>query len=1570
MTNFKTACNTMRTLLLLFVMATCLVNTQSRAQGYCPPTISCTSAAITSVNLNGTTNTSGTVGGYTNYASPTFGITAAQSYTLTVNGTIGFAGTYILNAWIDYDISGDWNGAISENIEIAPPQGYALGNFTKSVNFSVPATATTGNSRLRLQLRFIVGGGAANACQTGFCGEVEDYPISIQPLPPLCSSASSNSSNVYISRTDVNGTTTFSGPSTSSSFSPNPALTLFPQTTYFAFVDVTNPTNTPQNVYVYGWLDVNGNNTFATSGSEQIVLTPSAVTVPALGSVTVSKAFSFGSPFSAQNTKLRFNVSLASSGIPSPCQTGFTGEVENYDVVLHTDYCTNGADPTTIGTSSIVFNGTTYPVACCSNYSDNTSTVIPILPGQTYPFSQITYGGPTVAAVYIDYNQNGIFTDAGEAVTLTGPGTFSGNIVVPANATVGNTRMRVVSRFTVGGGTAADCGLNGVFGTVADFTVSTIALSPPSISCTGDVTVFQDPGVCSAVVVYPTPTCSANCNGGTISLISGLPSGSTFPLGTTQVHYRITTLGGTDDCFFNVIVKMSPTPVISPVASGICQGSSISVNSFSSYQWSTGATSQSIIPSASGTYTVTVTNSSGCSGTVSKAVTLNSLPAPTITGTTTICTGSSTTLSTGAFAGYSWSNGQTTQSVNVNTAGPFVVTVTDGNGCIGTSSPVSVTINTLSAAPTSISGNTIVCAGTSTTLSQVGGVLGTGASYQWFSGSCNGSFVGSGPSVTVSPSVTTTYFVLAQGICNTSSCASVTVTVNTFSIAPASISGNTTICAGGNTTLTQFGGTLGTNADYGWYSGSCGGTFLGNGPSVTVSPSVTTTYFVRASGECNTTNCASVTVNVNDASTAPTSISGNTAICSGSSTTLTQVGGLLGTGANYQWYSGSCGGTFEGSGPSLTVSPSGTTTYFVRAEGTCNTTLCTSVTVTVNPATAVPTSAITDAPFNNICLGNSVNLTVNGSALTPGVNWQWYSGSCGGTPVGSGSTINVSPTVNTTYYVRSEGGCVNSGCVSVTIAVNSTPVTSLAIMPFTGMPASVCNGTTANLSIAPVTKASYYVWDAPAGSYFNNNPLNVSPFTSAAPNVTVTFGNPSGSLYNVGVQAGNACGASIRQSQKVRGLLSVPASISGPQTACAGTTVTYSTAAVAGAVSYLWTVTGNATVSGIGSTVSITFNAGWTGGTLCVAAQTNCYTSPAKCITISTSAATLSSLTGATTACPNSVLPYSILPSSGASGYSWTTPSGSSVTNGQNTSNVSVTYASGYNASGNICVSVTSTCGVTSAKKCKTVSPGLPSQPSSISGPLTGLCGQTVVYSCPSQGAGVTYAWTVPAGATLNSGQGSSSISVTFGNFTTGSLCVKASNACGNSSTRCITLKGAPNAPLSITATPSSWCANTSGITFNANTSALTGSYTLSWLLPPASVAGYVIGGGNSSSVTLDWLTGSAAINVTALNTCGSATKTSTWSNTCRQSAVASSGNISVSPNPTTGLLNVSYNAISGKTHIAVSDLSGRTVLTQSVNSEDGNNLALIDLSNMAKGAYILTVKTPQSSQQVKIVVQ
>jgi len=208
------------------------------------------------------------------------------------------------------------------------------------------------------------------------------------------------------------------------------------------------------------------------------------------------------------------------------------------------------------------------------------------------------------------------------------------------------------------------------------------------------------------------------------------------------------------------------------------------------------------------------------------------------------------------------------------------------------------------------------------------------------------------------------------------------------STAPVSASAdNTNFCPGGSANLSVSGGSLGTAASWKWYTGSCGGTLAGSGSPLNVSPATTTTYYVRAEGECGTTTCAQVTVTVKTASTSPTgATAASPTICIGSNTNISVTGGSLGTGASWKWYAGGCGsGSSIGTGVTVNVSPATTTTYYVRAEGDCGNSSCASVQVTVNPAT-VGGSVASD---QIICSGSqpSGNFTLSGNVGAV-VKWQ------------------------------------------------------------------------------------------------------------------------------------------------------------------------------------------------------------------------------------------------------------------------------------------------------------------------------------------------------------------------------------------------------------------------------------------------------------------------------------------------------------------------------------------------------------------------------------------------------
>lgn len=166
-----------------------------------------------------------------------------------------------------------------------------------------------------------------------------------------------------------------------------------------------------------------------------------------------------------------------------------------------------------------------------------------------------------------------------------------------------------------------------------------------------------------------------------------------------------------------------------------CQGNSVTINASngSSYLWSNGATTQSITVNASGNYSCVVTNN-GCTTTSNAiAVVVNPKPAASISaGATNICAPNVATLTASAGASWLWSNGATTQAIQVSNTGSYSVRVTSAAGCQSdASSSINVTVNPQPTVSISALPGTRLLPGVTTTLIASTSPTAT-YNYQWF----------------------------------------------------------------------------------------------------------------------------------------------------------------------------------------------------------------------------------------------------------------------------------------------------------------------------------------------------------------------------------------------------------------------------------------------------------------------------------------------------------------------------------------------------------------------------------------------------------------------------------------------------------------------------------------------------------------------------------------------------------------------------------------------------------------------------------------------------------------------
>lgn len=506
----------------------------------------------------------------------------------------------------------------------------------------------------------------------------------------------------------------------------------------------------------------------------------------------------------------------------------------------------------------------------------------------------------------------------------------------------------------------------------------------------------------------------------------------------------------------SIQVNVPVVPVLSITGGNVlCPGQFTTLTAtagFIAYQWSGGQNSATISTDQTGSYQVTATDSQGCSATASLTVAAAPPLAPVLQGLTTVCPGGSSVFSVaGNFASYSWSNGATTASITVSQAGNYVVTVTSSAGC---SSSAAIDLNTVALVPPQLSTAPSLCPGavvpsgitnqqnytqflwntgaTTASISVQGGqtysvtvtdaqactqtagftvllspaanpsliqlpytcdgqiTLDAGAGfvdYNW-TGPAGFSVNGQLASVTT-PGIYTVVVTNSQG-CTGSAGGSVAIPVNQT----VNISGNTSFCAGGSTTLTATPGF----AAYAWSTGS-------TAQVLNVSSAGLYSITITNAGGCTAT--AAVTVQANGLTPA---LQSNEVFCQGNSLTITVVG----TYAGYAWSDGS-------SQPLLTVTQAGLYTVTVTDATGCTGTASSQI-------LAVPPASVTINDGGNICGGNTVSLSTTGSVGT----FEWSNGA-------TGTPLQVDQAGTYTVTVTDPNGCTATNAVTV---LAGTPVTT------------------------------------------------------------------------------------------------------------------------------------------------------------------------------------------------------------------------------------------------------------------------------------------------------------------------------------------------------------------------------------------------------------------------------------------------------------------------------------------------------------------------------------------------
>ncbi|WP_156123762.1 S-layer family protein, partial [Flavihumibacter sp. ZG627] len=546
---------------------------------------------------------------------------------------------------------------------------------------------------------------------------------------------------------------------------------------------------------------------------------------------------------------------------------------------------------------------------------------------------------------------------------------------------------------------------------------------------------------------------------------------------------------------------------------------------------------------------------------------------------------------------------------------------------------------------------------------------------------------------------------------------------------------------------------------------------------------------VTVNGCTSAAGTTDVTIIPNTPTSVLISANPGSTICAGTSVTFTATPTGGGTTPSYQWQvNGANVGTNSNTFTSTTLSNADRVTVLMTSNAVCPlpaTATSNQISMTVNDL-VIPSVSIAES-VNDICPGTSITFTASPINGGPSPTYQWK---VDGVNVGTNSPTFSSSSLTdgqlVTVEMTSNAVCASPAVVASTgVEVNVLPVPVPAVSIAESVN-DICPGTSVTFTATPTNGGTSptYQWKINGANVGTNSPT----FT------TTTLTN--GQIVTVELTSNAPCAnpVSVTSTGITMNVLPAPVPavsiVASASPICPGNSVTFTATPTNGGSnpSYQWKLNG----ANIGTNANT-----YTTSSLVNGDQVSVVmTSDAPCATPATATSNVVSMvvnpptpitpgaiTGIATQCVSRTgLTYSITAVPNATSYTWTVPSGWTITAGATTNSITVS-TTGTAVSGNITVTATNSCGTSAASiLAVTTVPGVPSQPDTIRGPTTVCPTKNLTYTIDPVPGATGYTWTVPAGWTITSGQGTTSLGVTANiNAVTGNITVVASNVCGNS---------------------------------------------------------------------------------------------------------------------------------------------------------------------------------------------
>lgn len=430
----------------------------------------------------------------------------------------------------------------------------------------------------------------------------------------------------------------------------------------------------------------------------------------------------------------------------------------------------------------------------------------------------------------------------------------------------------------------------------------------------------------------------------------------------------------------NIIVNALWAPVVQITgARGFCQGGStvLDAGNHSSYLWSNGHTGPTITATAGGEYSVTVSNTIGCTASLTAEVEAWLPPSPELPDAIAFCDGASVIIQAApGYASYEWQDGTSGNAYELDTPGWYYVQVTDLNGCTQRDS---VLANALPLPQLSVDGIQPICAGTPLPLSIVTGAVGD---IFWSTGATASSIIIDQPG---------NYFVEltdSMGCKGRSS-----FLIDTLASQELSIQGEAGFCPGSAAVISGADGF----SNYTWSNGS-------SGQSITVTEGGIYQLSAVDSNGCR----AAASWQVELFATPIAAIAGQTSFCEGSTTALQAIGSF----PSYLWSTGEVA-------PLIETSQEGLYTLIVSDANGCRDTAEIALEMVLLPLAEPGPGGAIDCREASVALGN-------GESSAPNLAFQW-----GGPDINPNNANLPSPTVQIAGLYTLIVTDTLSGCVSL-----------------------------------------------------------------------------------------------------------------------------------------------------------------------------------------------------------------------------------------------------------------------------------------------------------------------------------------------------------------------------------------------------------------------------------------------------------------------------------------------------------------------------------------------------------